>query len=138
MNVIKSVAIAAVVCLLAECAATQADAPPSWRDELVASAASADWRNELSTWVRAHAYYPEQAAMNGEDGNVMIQVVAQPNGHVTSVEIVHRSGSRWLDMATVALFRNANLPPLHTDEGITFNFTMHYFLGRQGQQRTPQ
>lgn len=89
-----------------------------------------DWRNELSAWVRAHAYYPEQAAMNGEDGDVMVQVVAQPNGHVTSVEMVQRSGSRWLDMALTALFRDANLPPLHTDEGITFNFTMHYILIR--------
>ena len=89
-----------------------------------------DWRNELSAWVRNHAYYPEQAAMNGEDGDVMVQVVARPNGHVTSVEMVQRSGSRWLDMALTALFRDANLPPLHTDEGITFNFTMHYILIR--------
>jgi TonB family protein len=90
-----------------------------------------DWRNELSAWVRAHAYYPEQAAMNGEDGDVMVQVVAQPNGRVTSVEMVQRSGSRWLDMALMALFRDANLPPLHSDEGITFNFTMHYILIRR-------
>ncbi|HEX4171392.1 MAG TPA: energy transducer TonB [Acetobacteraceae bacterium] len=89
-----------------------------------------DWRNELSAWVRAHAYYPEQAAMNGEDGDVMVQVVAQPNGHVTSVEMLQRSGSRWLDMALTALFRDADLPPLHADEGITFNFTMHYILIR--------
>ena len=32
-----------------------------------------DWRNELSAWVRAHAYYPQQAAMNGEDGDVMVR-----------------------------------------------------------------
>ena len=89
-----------------------------------------DWRNELSAWVRAHAYYPEQAAMNGEDGDVMVQVVAQPNGRVISVEMMQRSGSRWLDMALMALFRDANLPPLHADEGITFNFTMHYILIR--------
>ena len=90
-----------------------------------------DWRNELSAWVRAHAYYPEQAAMNGEDGDVMVQVVANPNGHVTSVEMKSRSGSQWLDMALMALFRDANLPPLHGEsEPITFNFTMHYILIR--------
>lgn len=90
-----------------------------------------DWRNQLSAWVRAHAYYPEQAAMNGEDGNAMVQVVANPNGKVTSVELIGRSGSKWLDMALVALFRDANLPPLYGEsEPITFNFTMHYILIR--------
>jgi TonB family protein len=90
-----------------------------------------DWRNQLSAWVRAHAYYPEQAAMNDEDGDVTVQVVANPNGHVTSVQMMSRSGSQWLDMALMGLFRDANLPPLHDEaEPITFNFTMHYILIR--------
>jgi TonB family protein len=90
-----------------------------------------DWRNELSAWVRAHAYYPQQAAMNGEDGNVTVQVVADPNGRVSSVEMKSRSGSQWLDMALMGLFRDAKLPPLHDEtEPITFNFTMHYILIR--------
>jgi TonB family protein len=93
--------------------------------------AGADWRNELSAWVRQHAYYPTQAAMNGEDGSVMVQVTAQPDGHVTSVELESRSGSQWLDMALMGLFRDARLPPLHEDEPITFNFTMHYILIRE-------
>ncbi len=90
-----------------------------------------DWRNELSAWVHAHAYYPQQAAMNDEDGDVTVQVVANPNGHVASVQMVSRSGSQWLDMALMGLFRDANLPPLHDEnEPITFNFTMHYILIR--------
>jgi TonB family protein len=90
-----------------------------------------DWRNELSAWVRAHAYYPEQAAMNGEDGTAMVEVVANPDGRVTSVELESKSGSRWLDLALLALFRDAHLPPLHDeDEPIVFNFTMHYILVR--------
>jgi len=91
----------------------------------------ADWRNELSAWVRDHAYYPEQAAMNGEDGNVMVQVTASPDGHVTLVQLESRSGSQWLDMALMGMFRDAHLPPTHEDEPITFNFTMHYILIRQ-------
>jgi protein TonB len=90
-----------------------------------------DWRNALSAWVSAHAYYPEQAAMNGEDGNVMVQVTANPDGHVTSVRLEDRSGSTWLDMALMGLFRDQDLPPTHEDEPITFNFTMHYILIRQ-------
>ena len=90
-----------------------------------------DWRNELSAWVRSHAYYPQQAAMNNEDGDVTVQVIANPNGHVASVEMRSRSGSQWLDMALLALFRDANLPPLLGEsEPITFNFTMHYILIR--------
>jgi TonB family protein len=90
-----------------------------------------DWRNELSAWVHAHAYYPQQAAMNDEDGDVTVQVVANPNGHVTSVQMVSRSGSQWLDMALMGLFRDASLPPLHDEsDPITFNFTMHYILIR--------
>ena len=89
-----------------------------------------DWRNLLSKWVRDHAYYPEQAAMNGEDGTAMVRVEANPDGHVTSVELRMRSGSMWLDMALQSLFRDAHLPPLHEDEPITFDFTMHYILIR--------
>jgi protein TonB len=90
-----------------------------------------DWRNQLSAWVRSHAYYPQQAAMNNEDGDVTVQVVANPNGRVTSVEMKSRSGSQWLDMALLGLFRDANLPPLFGEsEPITFNFTMHYILIR--------
>ncbi len=90
-----------------------------------------DWRNELSAWVRSHAYYPQQAAMNNEDGDVTVQVIANPNGHVASVEMRSRSGSQWLDLALLALFRDANLPPLLGEsEPITFNFTMHYILIR--------
>jgi protein TonB len=93
--------------------------------------AGPDWRNALSAWVRDHAYYPEQAAMNGEDGNAMVQVVANPDGRVTSVQLEGKSGSTWLDMALVALFRDAHLPPLYGEpEPITFNFTMHYILIR--------
>jgi periplasmic protein TonB len=93
--------------------------------------AGPDWRNELAAWVREHAYYPPQAAMNGEDGDVTVQVVANPNGHVSSVELRSRSGSQWLDMALVGMFRDANLPPLHGEaEPITFGFTMHYILIR--------
>lgn len=69
--------------------------------------------------------------MNGEDGNVTVQVVADPNGRVSSVEMKSRSGSQWLDMALMGLFRDAKLPPLHDEtEPITFNFTMHYILIR--------
>ena len=91
-----------------------------------------DWRNELSAWVKAHSYYPEQAAMNGEDGSVMVLVAANPDGHVTSVVLERKSGSQWLDMALLSMFRDAHLPPIYGEKDpIEFHFTMHYILLRQ-------
>jgi periplasmic protein TonB len=91
-----------------------------------------DWRNALSQWVSQHAYYPEQARRNGEEGDAKVHVVAQHNGHVTSVELIGKSGSMWLDLALQALFRDAHIPPLPGggNEPIEFNFTMHYILRR--------
>ena len=90
-----------------------------------------DWRNELAAWVREHAYYPPQAIMNGEDGQATVVFEVNPNGHVRSIELRGRSGSKWLDMALIALFRDQNLPPLHgEDEPVAVTFTMHYILIR--------
>ena len=47
-------------------------------------------------------------------------------------ELEDRSGSTWLDMALMGLFRDAgSAAAAHEDEPITFNFTMHYILIRQ-------
>jgi protein TonB len=91
-----------------------------------------DWRNALSRWVSQHAYYPEQARANFEDGDVKVHVVAQHNGRVTDVELISKSGSMWLDLALQSMFRDAHIPALPTpgNEPIEFNFTMHYILRR--------
>ena len=91
-----------------------------------------DWRNLLSAWVAAHAYYPPQAARDGEEGDAKVHVWAEHNGRVKEVELIGKSGSMWLDMALVALFRDAHLPPLPTpgNDPIEFNFTMRYIIRR--------
>jgi protein TonB len=91
-----------------------------------------DWRNALSLWVSEHAYYPEQARLEGEEGDAKVHVVARHDGRVTSVETIGKSGSIWLALALLALFRDAHIPPLPTEgnEPIEFNFTMHYVLRR--------
>jgi periplasmic protein TonB len=93
-----------------------------------------DWRNLLSQWVAEHAYYPPQAARNGEEGDAKVHIIADHDGRVREVSLVGRSGSMWLDMALVALFRDAHIPPLPTpdNEPIEFNFTMRYILQRMG------
>lgn len=92
--------------------------------------AGPDWRNALSLWVAQHAYYPEQAREAHEEGDAKVHVVATRNGRVTTVELIGKSGSIWLDMALQALFRDANIPPLPPGDTkpIEFNFTMRYIL----------
>lgn len=103
--------------------------PYSDRDE---TAAGADWRNALSRWVAEHAYYPEQARRSGEEGDAMVHVIASSDGRVKEVELVQKSGSMWLDIALVALFRDAHIPPFPAggNEPLEFNFLMHYVLIR--------
>ena len=91
-----------------------------------------DWRNALSLWVSQHAYYPEQARRDGEEGDARVHVSAEHDGRVKEVELIGRSGSMWLDLALQALFRNARIPPLPpgNNEPVDFDFTMHYILRR--------
>ncbi len=99
--------------------------------QIRAANASADWnRGLLSYWLQ-HRYYPEQAAMNGEQGSVTIQLTVNRSGRVENVEVLSRSGSQWLDMAALATWRNAKLPPFTNEmreDRITFPIPIQYFL----------
>ncbi len=93
----------------------------------------ADWAQGLAVYWRRHRYYPQQAAQNGEDGTVEIEIVVNRLGRVEAVEILRRSGSPWLDMAAVGTWRNAQLAPLpaeNTDPTITIPLTINYLLIR--------
>lgn len=90
---------------------------------------SADWGNALAAWVNAHSYYPPQAAAANQQGDVEVEVVVEPDGHVRRVTLMQQSGSVWLDMALTGMFRDANLPPLPGRTApFTFSFLMHYVL----------
>ena len=96
--------------------------------------ADADWLSDLHRWWLQHSYYPEQAALAGEDGTVNIQIVVDRYGHVHSVDLTGHSGSQWLDMGAQAVFRGANLPPFPpgTQDGeITLALTINYILVRR-------
>jgi periplasmic protein TonB len=70
------------------------------------------WMEQLEEWWVEHRFYPEQAAANGEDGNVTIHVRVDRSGRVQLVELESSSGSQWLDLGAQAVFRNQQLPPL--------------------------
>jgi periplasmic protein TonB len=93
----------------------------------------ADWFNEVSAWWIRHRFYPEEAARLAQQGDVVLQLVVAPSGHVESLVLEQGSGSPWLDMGAEAVFRSANLPPLPgniQDPNITVDFTIHYQVVR--------
>lgn len=99
-----------------------------------AANASEDWnRGLLAYWLR-HRFYPPQAAQNGDEGTVTIQLTVDRSGRVDDVQLVSRSGSQWLDMAAVATFRNAQLPPFTNEmrqDRLTFPIPITYYLVRR-------
>ncbi|MBV9538569.1 MAG: energy transducer TonB, partial [Acidisphaera sp.] len=81
----------------------------------------------------AHKFYPEEAAMNGEDGTAQVRLMIRRDGSVRQVDLTERSGSVFLDMALQSLFRDKRLPPFPpTDDrnSVTIFMTMHYVLIR--------
>jgi protein TonB len=93
-----------------------------------------NWLSALHDWWQRHGYYPDQAAALGQDGTVRIEIVVDKYGKVKNVELTDRSGSPWLDMGAQSVFRGANVPPLlpfTTDDQITVDLTIQYFLVRR-------
>ena len=89
------------------------------------------WIDALHQWWLVHRYYPDEAAMRGEDGTVVISIDVSRPGHVEALDLEGRSGSKYLDMAAQSVFRGAHLPPLPPDtpeEQITVELTIQYIL----------
>jgi TonB family protein len=90
-----------------------------------------DWAAELHRWAADHAYYPPQAAENGEEGVATVQVTINRYGKVLSTDLVSKSGSSFLDMAWVGEWRNATVPrfpPGTPEDTTTILYTIHYIL----------
>ena len=93
--------------------------------------AGPDWENELHAWWDRHGYFPREAAEAGEQGTVGLHLVVSHDGRVTAARLTTASGSVWLDQGALALFRDANLPPLppQTDKPqIPVDLRIHYIL----------
>lgn len=92
-----------------------------------------DWYNEFEAWWERHSYYPPQAGLNGEQGDVTLDLVVRRDGEVQSVRLAVPSGWQWLDMAALAVFRGAHLPPLTSDNAATvpLHLTIHYVIVRR-------
>ena len=92
-----------------------------------------DWWERFRTWVETHKYYPEQAAEQGQEGVVVVEVQIAADGRVTVVDLRRRSGSQWLDMGLMGMFRGASVPPISSyvpDKTVTVQVQMTYMLLR--------
>jgi protein TonB len=92
------------------------------------------WLSALQAWWQQHGYYPKQAAVLGQDGTAKIELVVDRWGKVRSVELLHRSGSPWLDLGAQAVFRGAKLAPFpanSADDQITLELTINYIIVRR-------
>jgi len=72
---------------------------------------AAAWMGKLKQWWDQHSFYPKEASLTNEGGNVRVHIVIASDGEVTFIEVVQGSGLSVLDAAAVAVFRNAHLPP---------------------------
>ncbi len=91
-----------------------------------------DWYNRFAAWWDRHSYYPPQAGQNGQQGEVVLDLVVLRSGRVQRVALISGSGSQWLDLAALGVFRDASLPPLPSNAApsVPITLTIHYQIVR--------
>ncbi|GBR51190.1 TonB periplasmic protein [Neokomagataea thailandica NBRC 106555] len=95
---------------------------------------SEDYAGEIDRWIKAHIYYPEDAARNGEDGASSVHVVLDRYGRVKTVRLIGSSGSYSLDAGLTSTFQGAHLPPPPPNmkgDHFEFDMTLNYILLRR-------
>ena len=106
---------------------------PSASVQMEGVAVSTDWLNLVSAWWLRHRYYPPQAGANFDEGDVTLHMRVDHDGRVEDLELTAKSGSGWLDLGALSVFRGAYLPPLPSDmrdAQIPFEVTVHYIIVR--------
>jgi len=64
---------------------------------------------------------------------VTLHMRVEHDGRVQNLELTGKSGSGWLDLGALSVFRGAYLPPLPPDmpeKQIPFEVTVHYVIVR--------
>src|ERR1700722_719672 len=81
-----------------------------------ANASLRDVMRQLQAWWDVHAYYPRHASNNDEGGTVKVHLLIWPDGKLWTVNVVESSGSRSLDAAGSAVFRDVIVRPVPENE----------------------
>jgi TonB family protein len=94
-----------------------------------------DVMRQLQAWWDLHAYYPRHASNNDEGGTVKVHLVIRPDGRLFRVDMVESSGSRSLDAAGVAVFRDVFVRPFPEGEpNADIDISLHYVLAHRHDQ----
>jgi TonB family protein len=94
-----------------------------------------DVMRQLQAWWDTHAYYPRHASNNDEGGTVKVHLVILPDGRIFTVNMVASSGSRALDAAGSAVFRDAFVRPAPEGEPkADIDISLHYVLAHRHDQ----
>ncbi|WP_052401943.1 energy transducer TonB [Muricoccus aerilatus] len=120
-----------------QAASSNARPQPNFQDTNIRSRGAnpgASWWAAVRSFVNERKYYPQQAAMAGEDGPATVRFNVDRNGRISDLQILHRSGSYLLDAAWLGVFRGATLPPFPpgtAGDTIEIEFTLTYILVRR-------
>lgn len=93
--------------------------------------AGAGWDAALRKWVQEHAYYPQAAIEQNQQGTATVLFTVDRHGHVTGVKLLESAGSPFLDQAWFQLFAENTLPPFPPDaksDHVVVRYTVHYQL----------
>lgn len=93
--------------------------------------AGAGWGAALQKWVQEHAYYPQAAIEQNQQGTATVEFTVDRAGHVSGLRLLDSSGSPFLDQAWSQLFADNTLPPFPPDaksDHIVVRYTVHYQL----------
>jgi TonB family protein len=94
-----------------------------------------DLMRQLQAWWDVHAYYPRHASNNDEGGTVKLHLVIVPDGRIWTVNLVEGSGSRSLDAAGFAVFRDVFVRPFPQGEPkADIDLSLHYVLAHRHDQ----
>jgi TonB family protein len=102
------------------------------------NAARRDVMRQLQAWWEVHAYYPRHASNNDEGGTVKLHLSIVPDGRIMTVDLVESSGSRSLDAAGVAVFRDVFVRPFPASEPrAEIDVPLRYVLAHRHDEPVP-
>lgn len=74
-----------------------------------------DYRREIVSIVQKNHKYPRKAQQKGHEGNLVISMTLNSSGNITSLSLLQRSGSRYLDKGVVNQIKGLEpFPPIPT------------------------
>src|SRR3984957_16877384 len=102
------------------------------------NAARRDLMRQLQAWWELHAYYPRHASNNDESGTVRLHLVVIPDGRIWMISVAESSGSRSLDSAGSAAFRDGFVRPFPAGEPqADIDISLRYILAHRHDEVVP-